>query len=182
MADKNIGSLPSIGTLNDDSLLVVEQQGAACKMTGRQFREFGEASVSEYVESARQSASAAAESAKSAADEVAKIGTAVEDSQAAAETAKAYSGNPPKPQGGTWWIWDADAGEYIDSGVSSVGPQGPPGASATINGENTLTIEAGENVSIAQEGGVLTLNAIVPVATDEEVSEMLDEILGPVGQ
>lgn len=106
MADKNIGSLPAIGTLNDDSLLVVEQQGVASKMTGRQFRAFGEAGVSAYVESAKKSAQDAAEAA--------------DGSLAAAETAKAYSGKPPKPEGGTWWIWDADTGKYRNSGVSSV--------------------------------------------------------------
>lgn len=120
MADKNIGSLPSIGTLNDESLIPVEQQGQACKMTGRQFREFGKQGVSEYVESAKNSADRAAASAETAAEKAASAESDSADAAISAQTAKQYSGNPPKPQGGTWWIWDAGAGTYKDSGVSSV--------------------------------------------------------------
>lgn len=52
------------------------------------------------------------------------------DSQAAAAksalTAQQYSGKPPKPQDGTWWIWDADQQKYLDSGIACdlVGPTG----------------------------------------------------------
>lgn len=52
------------------------------------------------------------------------------DSQAAAAksalTAQQYSGKPPKPQDGTWWIWDAEQQKYLDSGIACdlVGPTG----------------------------------------------------------
>ncbi len=52
MADKTIGELPAIAALNDDALLAVEQQGWAGKMTGRQFREFGERSAREQADRA----------------------------------------------------------------------------------------------------------------------------------
>ncbi|MFR9223968.1 MAG: hypothetical protein ACLVKN_19960, partial [Flavonifractor plautii] len=36
------------------------------------------------------------------------------------------SGKPPKPQNGTWWIWDAETGTYYDSHISCE-LQGPVG-------------------------------------------------------
>lgn len=38
------------------------------------------------------------------------------------------------------------------------GVQGPAGASATINGVNALTIEAGDNIELDQQGGTATLS------------------------
>ena len=68
MADKAIGELPSAASVNDDSLLAVEQQGKAMKMTGKQFRSFAEASSKVYVDSAIQ---AAADAQKSKGDAIA---------------------------------------------------------------------------------------------------------------
>lgn len=39
MADSNIGALPLAPDLADDSLLVMEQQGAAMKLTGGMLKE-----------------------------------------------------------------------------------------------------------------------------------------------
>lgn len=82
MADKTIGELPGIQAVYDDSLIPVEQQGEACKMTGKQFREFGEASARDYVNTAVQ-ASKSADSSKNAASAFA--GKAGEDASAAQE-------------------------------------------------------------------------------------------------
>lgn len=38
MADKHIGALPAASAVYDDSLFVMEQQGVATKVTGRQIR------------------------------------------------------------------------------------------------------------------------------------------------
>lgn len=38
MADKHIGALPKAQAVYDDSLFVMEQQGTACSVTGRQIR------------------------------------------------------------------------------------------------------------------------------------------------
>lgn len=46
--------------------------------------------------------------------------TAKDEACDARDTAKQYSGKPPIPMDGTWWIWNAETGEYEDSGVSSV--------------------------------------------------------------
>ncbi len=69
------------------------------------------------AESAKEAAEAAQQAAESAADTAA--GKAQEAADAA-ETAIQYSGKPPRPQDGTWWVWDADAQEYRDTGIKSV--------------------------------------------------------------
>jgi hypothetical protein len=59
-----------------------------------------------------ENAKLAAEQAKTAAAESA--GNAAES----ASRAEQYSGKPPKPQNGTWWIWDAETGTYYDTKIS----------------------------------------------------------------
>lgn len=71
-----------------------------------------------------ENAKAAAEQAKSDAEESASNAA---DSAAKAEQ---YSGKPPKPQNGTWWIWDAETGEYYDTKISCE-LQGPIGVGIT---------------------------------------------------
>lgn len=46
--------------------------------------------------------------------------TARNEAHEAMNTAKQYSGKPAKAINGTWWIWNAETGEYEDSGASSV--------------------------------------------------------------
>lgn len=63
MADKNIAELPEVAAVTDDTLIPVWQPGAADEaqsMTGQQFREFAEASVKPYSDSAVQAALTAA--------------------------------------------------------------------------------------------------------------------------
>lgn len=50
-------------------------------------------------------------------------------------------------------IFDGEKGETGDTGST-----GPAGKDATINGVNTLNIEAGENISINQSGSTLTIS------------------------
>lgn len=87
MADKSIGELPVAQQLDDDSLLVVEQQGEARSIQGVLVKGFAQASVSQYVDSAKASAEAAEKSAADAADSLAQIGTAVEDARGYAQEA-----------------------------------------------------------------------------------------------
>lgn len=69
----------------------------------------------------------AAETAKTDAED-ARDKAKVSETEAAASalSAQQYSGKPPKPQDGTWWIWDAAQQKYIDSGIGCdlVGPTG----------------------------------------------------------
>jgi len=66
------------------------------------------------AQDAAQKAQAAAEASNTAA-----AGKAAE-AAASAATAQQYSGKPPIVQGGTWWTWDAEAGEYQDTGKRAV--------------------------------------------------------------
>ena len=51
-----------------------------------------------------------------------------------ADTARQYSGKPPKPLNGTWWTWDAKTDSYIDTGIGSelAGPAGNGIASISL--------------------------------------------------
>lgn len=77
-------------------------------------------------ESAEEDALTAAQSKEDA--EAAKADALDSAAEAAGSAAKAvqYSGKPPKPQNGTWWIWDAETGAYYDSQISCE-LQGPIG-------------------------------------------------------
>lgn len=66
MADKTIGELPSIANVSDNSLIPVEQNGAAGKMTGAQWRAWAQDTTSSYVAAAQQAADNAANSATAA--------------------------------------------------------------------------------------------------------------------
>lgn len=56
-----------------------------------------------------------------------------------ADKAEQYSGKPPKPQNGTWWIWNADTGEYYDTKISCE-LQGPVG-----NGIKDIQLTSGDH-------------------------------------
>lgn len=92
MADRSIGSLPGAPQLDDDSLLVVEQQGEARKFTGRQFKEFGRDGVSDYIdaaEAAADRAKASADTAKGHSDQAAShVQQAIQYVQQAADKAQ----------------------------------------------------------------------------------------------
>ncbi len=70
------------------------------------------AAVALDAKNAVETAANLAENAKTVAEE------ARDAAAASARSAEQYSGKPPKPQNGTWWIWDAEAQQYIDSGIS----------------------------------------------------------------
>lgn len=81
----------------------------------------------EAAKLAAQAAKTAAETAKADAEN-ARDKAKVSETEAAASalSAQQYSGKPPKPQDGTWWIWDAAQQKYIDSGIGCdlIGPTG----------------------------------------------------------
>lgn len=128
MADKTIGSLPAATTVDDDSLFVCEQQGAAMKTTGAQWKKFAQNSVSQYVTQAQQQAQAAATSATQAAQSASNAAQSEQnaaesatEAAESAETAQEYSGKPPIIQNDTWWTWDAEKKEYVDTGEAARG-------------------------------------------------------------
>ena len=121
MADKQISSLPQAQTVDDNSLFVCEQQGTAMKTTGAQWKGFAVQAVSQYVQPAQQAAQQAQQAATNAAQSEENAAQSATDAAESAETAKEYSGKPPIIQNDTWWTWDAEQGEYVDTGESARG-------------------------------------------------------------
>ena len=84
-------------------------------------------SAAQAAKIAAETAKAVAETAKNEAlDAQNAAGISAAAAAASAISAQQYSGKPPKPQNGTWWVWDADQQKYIDSGIGCdlVGPTG----------------------------------------------------------
>ena len=128
MADKQISSLPAATSVDDASLFVVEQQGVAMSASGALWKGYAIQAVQPYVNSARGSATAAANSAEQAAKSASDAAKSASDAQNSAEsaaqsadTAQQYSGKPPIIQNDTWWIWNAETGQYEDTGESARG-------------------------------------------------------------
>ena len=121
MADKQISSLPQAQTVDDNSLFVCEQQGTAMKTTGAQWKGFAVQAVSQYVEPAQQAAQQAQQAASNAAQSEANALQSAQEAAESAQTAQEYSGKPPIIQNDTWWTWDAEQGEYVDTGEAARG-------------------------------------------------------------
>lgn len=131
MADKNIGMLPQVPQLDDESLMVVEQQGTAMKMTGRQFKDFGKTGLQEefqdYVDEARQAAEEAAGAVKAVTDMTVSAGTL--ESGESATVRKTM-------QNGVYHLsFGLPRGERGEPGPEGKrGPAGPPGTGLKILG------------------------------------------------
>ena len=128
MADKQISSLPAAASVDDDALFVIEQQGAAQKASGAQWKGYAVAAVQPYVsqvQEAADDAEAAAEQTAASATAAAEAAQTAQNSAVAAgesaQTAQEYSGKPPIIQNDTWWIWNAETGQYEDTGESARG-------------------------------------------------------------
>lgn len=98
------------------------------KTTGAQWKGFAQAAVSQYVTQAQQHAQAASNSAKQSAQSASNAAQSEQnasksasDAAESAETAQEYSGKPPIIQNDTWWTWDAENKEYVDTGESARG-------------------------------------------------------------
>lgn len=121
MADKQISSLPQAQTVDDNSLFVCEQQGTAMKTTGAQWKGFARDAVEQYVQPAQQAAQQAQQAATNAKQSEENAAQSATEAAESADTAKKYSGNPPIIQNDTWWTWDAEQGEYVDTGEAARG-------------------------------------------------------------
>ena len=121
MADKQISSLPQAQTVDDNSLFVCEQQGTAMKTTGAQWKGFAVQAVSQYVAPAQQAAQQAQQAATNAAQSEANAAESATEAAESAQSAQEYSGKPPIIQNDTWWTWDAEQGEYVDTGEAARG-------------------------------------------------------------
>lgn len=106
-----------------------------------------------------QTAKTAAESARESAE------TYKESAAESAATAQQYSGKPPKPENGTWWIWDAEKGTYVNTNISCelTGPTGNGIQSIQLTQGNhtpgstdiyTVTMTDGSKYNIAVYNGL----------------------------
>jgi len=93
----------------------------------------GNVKASETVASqnASEAAAAAAEAKASETNAAASASAAAQNAASAADSAASaqqYSGKPPKPQDGSWWIWNDGTSQYEDTGIGCE-LAGPPGVS-----------------------------------------------------
>ncbi len=113
-----------------------------------------------------QTAKTAAENAReSAENSEANAKTYKESAAESAATAQQYSGKPPKPENGTWWIWDAEKGTYVNTTISCelTGPTGNGIQSIQLTQGNhtpgstdiyTVTMTDGSEYNIAVYNGL----------------------------
>lgn len=121
MADRTIGELPVADHLDDESLLVVEQQGEARSIQGLLVRRFAEAATEGAVQAAQDAAEQAEQSAQDAANSADQAAKSADEAAESAQSAQQYSGKPPRIQNGTWWIWNAGTQQYEDTGEAARG-------------------------------------------------------------
>lgn len=89
---------------------------------------------------------AASVAAKNAADDAENSAT---DAENAADRAESAAIHQPVIRGGTWWTWDADVGDYVDTSEPAQGPQGDPGQDGADGFSPTATV--------TQSGSVTTI-------------------------
>ena len=87
MADKQISSLPAATSVDDNSLFVVEQQGAAMSASGALWKGFAVGAVQPYANAASGSATAAAASATAASGSATAAGNSAQDAAKSADEA-----------------------------------------------------------------------------------------------
>ena len=121
MADRTIGELPVADHLDDESLLVVEQQGESRSIQGLLVRRFAEAATEGAAQAAQAAAEQAKQSAQDAANSADQAAKSADEAAESAQSAQQYSGKPPRIQNGTWWIWNAGTQQYEDTGEAARG-------------------------------------------------------------
>lgn len=85
------------------------------------------------------------------------------EAKAAADRAETAAIKQPYPnaQTGTWWVWDAEAGAYQDSGADSRGEQGIPGPPGPSGG---MAYDIGHGLKV--ENNVLLVDTAQDVEQD----------------
>lgn len=89
VVDSNISSLPAATSIDDNSLLVVEQQGEALKSSGQLWKNYAVQAISPYVTQVQGYATQAANSAQIASNAIQDIEGVTEAAEAAQEAASA---------------------------------------------------------------------------------------------
>ena len=94
-----------------------------------------------------------AEQAEEAAPLVVELQGAVADAKRAAASADAAASHQPRIGGsGTWEVWDAAAGAYADTGVSTRGPKGDAGAPGKDGSDAAATDVQIDGTSVTANG------------------------------
>lgn len=100
------------------------QRGAEQARNDAQAAQNAAAQSAQSAANAQTAAQAAQQGAQSAQSAAEAARTEAENAQAeaakSAETAIQYSGKPPRPINGTWWVWNANTGEYEDTGIKAI--------------------------------------------------------------
>ena len=138
MADKTIGELPGVTSLDSDSLFVAQQQGVASKVTGAQLTRFANVETAAQVAAAQAAAEGAAASetaAKTAKNGAETAQTAIENMTVEAETLAAGA--------------QATVQKIVTSGQPikllfglPTGPTGPAGGVNSFNGRTGAVMPA----------------------------------------
>lgn len=193
MADSTIGELPVAEYLDDDSLLVVEQQGDARSIKGRLIRQFATVAVEGAVETAQTAAQAAGQAAdeaegdaQSAASDALTAQTAKQEAIAARQAVENMGvqavtldpGNPASVQktvnddGTVTLTYGIPKGETGQQGAQ--GPQGPQGIQGPEGpqGISGVAVAAdGQYAFNVDENGHLILSYTGDTAPDFEIGE-----------
>lgn len=99
----------------------------------------------EQIQATREAAEAASDAAQAARTAAGTAGNAAQAANDAADAANAAAGRAPFiGESGTWFVWNADAGLYMDTGIAATGPTGPKGEQGDT-GNDGLTPTIGEN-------------------------------------
>lgn len=176
MADKTIGELARATEVQDDSLLVMEQQGTAKSVTGALVKQYAVAAAKEQAETAK----GYAEEGKTYRDD------AAESAKDAADVAL----HPPILKDGDdhWWTWSVQENDYVrselDAGVSveiAETVTGEPGSTASVKniGTNTdprLKFTIPEGIK-GDRGDAATIN-VESVETGDPGSDVIIENTG----
>lgn len=147
--------------------------GAAAAAAGDSARVAGEnASTAQGAAQTAQSAAGAAE--HSALD--------AEAAQQAAETAVTHY---PKIVNDYWWVWDAERGEYVNTGVKAKG-EGGEGAVLSVNGQTgAVTLDAEDVGALPKTGDGSNVTAAFTAAanrTNISTGEKLSVIFGKIAK
>ena len=138
------------------------RDAAANSQNGAKASEDAAAASQMDAEAAKTAAENARESAENS---EANAKTYKESAAESASTAQQYSGKPPKPENGTWWIWDAEKGTYVNTNISCelTGPTGNGIQSIQLTQGNhtpgstdiyTVTMTDGSKYNIAVYNGL----------------------------
>lgn len=159
MADSNIGALPLAPSVADDSLLVMEQQGTAMKVTGALLKEYAKQGVELEFQEDLEAAQAAADRAEDAVSSVTGMTVSAHESETATVTKSMRDGkvnlNFGLPRG--------EQGVPGPAGQTGPrGPQGAPGNGLTILGYYDTESELRASVPAPEPGDAYGVGAEAP--------------------